>query len=134
MPETREIGPVDVSSDPNLGPKERETALNWARRDERVRVFCEEPALIRKLLRNPSFETRRVRTDGGDIVAVAGTVPIGAVRVTAKPAKTSRHSKVHTDTNLHDTERTVPPHVEEAVRDQPDGWVEVGGPEEAGDA
>jgi len=97
-----------VAEDPDLIPEEKETNITFDKRDDRARVFTAEAGLMRRLLSHPEFELSHVvpangtRTEDTEelhaadtqIVGVAGTVPVGCIKLRASARNSSGHANV----------------------------------------
>lgn len=98
-----------VQSDPALAAAERQTTINFGKPDDRASVFTEEPALIRRLLRNPYAEVTEIRVlrddesvryihpedyDGEPVVALDGYIPISVLTIKSEPRTHEHHSQV----------------------------------------
>lgn len=98
--------------DPELTPAEKETTFRFARDQDRVRFHTDEHGIGRRLAAHPHsrIETavirngpRRVRVgpesvDRDDsVVAVAGTIPVGALVIRGSPRRSTQHAEIVTD-------------------------------------
>lgn len=98
--------------DPKLTPPEKETALRFARDEERVTIYTAERGIGRRVLAHPAAaidevtiaEGRRKRPavpleeleEGDQVVAVRGTLPLGTVKVRERPRTSGGHADVVT--------------------------------------
>lgn len=90
-----------VSGDPDLRKEERETTIGFAADQDRARVHSASPGVVRRLLLHDHVNVRdltvvgpdgmevvkpdRARETEGDIVAVRGTLPVGAISIKSVP-------------------------------------------------
>lgn len=100
------------SDDPTLSPSERETTFRFARSEDRVNFYTEEAGVGRRLVSHPASEVEAVTIREGDarpsrppeevdeddhVVAVRGTLPIGALLVRTHPRQADGHAEIVSD-------------------------------------
>jgi hypothetical protein len=113
-----------VQSDPNREPQETETAFNFLQIHDRVRAESAYTSLMRKLLLHPKFRLdwfttagedndnyrrvtgREYEADGGHdrrkpVYYVAGTLPVGNLKVSVEGRSTGGHARVVADGVLY---------------------------------
>ena len=104
--------------DPKLTPTEKETTFRFARDQKRVRFFTAEAGVGRRLLSHPATvldevvvkgdeRSRHPRdpadvTDGEEVVAVRGTLPVGAFQVKSRPRQSDQHAAIVSDRVLNE--------------------------------
>lgn len=94
--------PESVGSDPALTRVEQETTLTWAKDEQRVHVHSEIPGVASRLLQHPEFDTDETRVVDGQITRVAGTIPLGVLKISLEPRIHGSHAKVVTEQVLND--------------------------------
>lgn len=106
-----------VQTNTNVTQAERETSITFSRADDRADIYCEEQAMMKRLLLHPDFELDFYHTshpdrvtgvvegdeyeeDGHDgrkpVYAIRGTIPIGCLKVGPSPRSSSGHADVVT--------------------------------------
>lgn len=97
-----------VREDPELTPQEKETTLRFAKDEDRVAIYTAEAGIGRRLLAHPSARIGAVtvvdndvrptvsvdEVNGRDIVAVRGSLPVGALKVRRTSRETDEHAPV----------------------------------------
>lgn len=97
-----------VREDPALLPEEKETTIRFGKDEDRATVFTPEAGLMRRLLNHPEFEVHGILLEAGGevesveqlhadedaVVGVRGSVPVGALKVSARSRSTSGHASV----------------------------------------
>jgi len=97
-----------VREDPDLAPQEKETTLRFTKDEDTVHVYTEEAGIGRRLLAHPSARIDAVtvvdndvrptvsvdEVNGRDIVAVRGSLPVGALKVRRTSRETDEHAPV----------------------------------------
>lgn len=97
-----------VREDPDLAPQEKETTLRFTKDEDTVHVYTEEAGIGRRLLAHPSARIEGVtvvdndvrptvsvdEVNGRDIVAVRGSLPVGALKVRRTSRETDEHAPV----------------------------------------
>lgn len=109
-----------TESDPTREATEKETAFYFSKQDDRLVVTSSERTIMRRVLSHPEFELRSYSTtmdgdktgvrsvteeeyaaDGHDgrkpVYSVTGTLPIGAIKISAKSRQSNAHSSVVSD-------------------------------------
>lgn len=103
-----DVEDLDIRDDPNLTPKEKETTIHFSRDSDRATIFTAEGGITRRLLGHPEFEVnhlvterrckvenlQQLQADDGAVVGVRGTIPVGALKVSARPRSASGHAAV----------------------------------------
>jgi hypothetical protein len=97
-----------VREDPDLAPQEKETTLRFAKDENRVAIYTAEAGIGRRLLAHPRARIEGVtvvdndvrptvsvgEVNGRDIVAVRGSLPVGALKVRRTSRETDEHAPV----------------------------------------
>lgn len=100
-----------VDRDPKLGGNEKETTITMYGQDKRFDIFTAKPTVVKSLLQHDHFELdwarvlegdngQRVNSQAaladadGDIVAVSGKMPVGALTVKSKPRSNNHQSSI----------------------------------------
>ena len=105
-PELRDL----VREDPDLTPAEKETALRFAKDEDRATVFTAEAGLTRRLLAHAEFAVEEVVLADGShaphvealdasedaVVGVRGTLPVGCLKVRASSRSPGGHARMVT--------------------------------------
>lgn len=91
-----------VGEDPRLAPEEKETTITWARDEKAVHVYSEVAGIVNRLLHHPHFDEDRRRTVEGDVVAVAGTLPLRCITIKANPRSYGSHAAVVSEAVIRD--------------------------------
>lgn len=76
---------MDVSEDPDLSPEEKQFSLTMTKADDCFHVHSEIATTTKWLLDHPAVEITDVREREGVAVACSGRLPVGLVKLSAKP-------------------------------------------------
>jgi hypothetical protein len=108
-----------VEADPELQPAEKETSIGFSWGDDMAEVFTAEPGLARRLLAHPERgATSLIVADGDDrpeldptehngepITGVNTEIPVGALKISAKPRGRSDHADIVTRVHLREARK-----------------------------
>jgi len=97
-----------VREDTGLRPEEKETLIRFPKDRDRAVVYSAEAGIMRRLLAHPEFEVLDLETENGaevesvqqlhaaedSVVGVRGTIPIGAIKVSACSRSAAGHAEV----------------------------------------
>lgn len=81
-----------VREDGSLAPVEKQVSIVGTKDDGTFTVHSEVGSVTRGLLDHPEFEVTETRESDGDIVAVTGELPRGALSVKSSSRKTDQWS------------------------------------------
>jgi len=85
---------MNVATDPDLSPAERETVIQWAADEDAATITTEMPAIGRWLINNANADVEWTRTKDNEIVAVKARLTVGAVKLSGHPRKGTTPSSV----------------------------------------
>jgi len=85
---------MNVTTDPDLSPEERETVIQWADDEDRLHIFTEMAAIGRWLHKHPDAEVTSTREKDGQIVATVARLTVGALKLSGHPRKSTTPSSV----------------------------------------
>jgi len=85
---------MNVATDPDLSPAERETVIQWAADEDTLLVFTEMPAVARWLLAHPETSTVWTRGTKDEIYAVKARLTVGALKLSGNPRQDTTPSSV----------------------------------------
>lgn len=93
--------------EPELAPEEKETLIRLSKVDERAQVYTEVRGVVGGLLDHPDAELEAATLACGEVVdgrenldrddtvvSWKGTVPIGAVKITATPRESTQPGRI----------------------------------------
>ncbi len=81
-----------VTSDPNLGPEEKETSVTFSNDLDCGLFHSDVPTTIKWFLSVEESEVTDYRTHEGEVVAVTGLIPKSIVRFQGSARKSTSHS------------------------------------------
>lgn len=98
----------NASEDSSLDPSEKETSINFGKRNDHARVFTSETGMMRRILGHPHVPVISVTVEEGDsrptvdlddydgqpIVGVQARAPIGLLKIQQTPRKDNQHARV----------------------------------------
>lgn len=101
----------NVTEDGTLSPLEKETAIHFSKNNDDATIYTAEAGLMRRFLAHPAASTVALTVrdgdarpaispsnyDGGEIVGVEATLPVGGLTVPLQPRKSGQHAEVVTD-------------------------------------
>lgn len=108
-PDAAELVQSFQTEDPALSPEEKETIFRFARDQERLSFHTDERGIGRRLAAHPHSDVETVRvlddglasvlspeqvTDDLEVVAVTGTLPVGAVTLSRDIRRSGGHAEV----------------------------------------
>jgi len=84
---------LEAGEDSRLTAAEKETTIRWANDQDRLHIASEQRAVIRWLRQNPHFDRTWRRLTDGQVVAISGTLPVGAMLLKGKPRKSNQPAR-----------------------------------------
>lgn len=111
-PEARRRAREAIEADKSVSPAERETAIHFSEADDRASLFATERGIMNRVLAHPEIaiqeldvleeaggsRRRGVRLeeyDGGPVVGVLATIPVGVVKLQLTPrADSATHADI----------------------------------------